>query len=228
MLEVAVGTTSLVAAADALAADVDSASDDGEAPFAGAQAATQRPRSSVERRNVGNVVGSVVESIVETSVQDGLASRAGRVDRAPVLARPLLAGVIALGLILGCASSPPPTDPPEVVLPTPSAAPQPTMTSSTPPPSAADPNRAEIVIQGEGTGQALGLKIDVLSIVEKRTMDGSGMMRVGIRVHEGAENEAFEFESPGGEVLTWKNYRFTYRGGWRSEVDLLVERLPPR
>ncbi len=100
--------------------------------------------------------------------------------------------------------------------------------SSPPPPPARDPNRAELVIKGESTGEALGLKIDVLSIVEKRLMDGRGMMRVGIRVHEGAENEALEFESPGAEVLTWKNYRFTYRGGWRSEVDLLVERLPPR
>lgn len=143
---------------------------------------------------------------------------------------PLL--VLGLASLAGCApshgrSGPAPSTQTatEIALPAPSAAPLATSTLATPTPAA--PAFADLVIPNEGTGQALGLTIQVLSIVEKRLMDGSGMMRVGVRVSDGSTKEDLQFESPGNEVRTFGRYKLTYRGGWRSEVQLLIESVSP-
>lgn len=141
--------------------------------------------------------------------------------------------LLTLGVasLTSCATSRGPLAPPsaqtatEIALPPPSAAPLASSTPATPSPHG--PAFADLVIPNEGTGQALGLTIQVLSIVEKRLMDGSGMMRVNLRVSDGTTQEDLQFESPGNEERTFGRYKLTYRGGWRSEVQLLVESVPP-
>ncbi len=139
-------------------------------------------------------------------------------------------GLAVTWLLAACASGAPHVDAGEVVLPPASAAPH---TSAAPEDlgsgtgAAPVTDRVQVTIPTGGIGQALGLSIEVLENVEKRTMDGGTLMRVSLRVIDGYATEDVFFESPGSEEATWGRYRFTYRGGWRTEVIVDVERLPP-
>ena len=83
----------------------------------------------------------------------------------------------------------------------------------------------EITIPTAGTGRVLGLTLEVVENIEKRTMEGSSIMRVGVRITRGSETGDICFYSPGQDEASWGGFRFTYRGGWRSEVVLLVEKV---
>lgn len=89
-----------------------------------------------------------------------------------------------------------------------------------------------------GSGTAAGLTVTVLDVVEKRTMEGTSMMRVLLHVRPaGAPAPALAAmqqqedalvhltSDPGEDIATWRGYRIGYLGGWRTEVELKV--VPP-
>lgn len=85
-------------------------------------------------------------------------------------------------------------------------------------------NSAEITIKTGGTGTIFDLTLEVVDNVEKRTMEGNSLMRVGVKITRGKETGEISFYSPGQDEASWGGYRFRYRGGWRSEVVMLVEK----
>ena len=70
------------------------------------------------------------------------------------------------------------------------------------------------------------LTLEVIEIVEKRLLSGEGMMRVRLRLvtPEGAELLEFTSQEP---VRRWRDLSLRYLGGWRSEVQLEIERASP-
>lgn len=77
-----------------------------------------------------------------------------------------------------------------------------------------------------GRGSVLGLDIEVVDNVEKRTMEGNSIMRVGLRLHAIGATETVTLYSDDQPRVTWGGYTIEYRGGWRNEVELLVSRAP--
>ncbi len=94
------------------------------------------------------------------------------------------------------------------------------------------------LVAEQGAGSAAGLAVTVLEVVEKRTMEGTSMMRVTlhlrragtpaptIAVMQQQQASVVQLTSDrGNDVVTWNGFRVVYLGGWRTEVDLRV--VPP-
>lgn len=89
-----------------------------------------------------------------------------------------------------------------------------------------------------GSGSAAGLAVTVLEVVEKRMVEGGSMMRVRLHLRRtGALAPSMDAmakqqdslvtltSDPGGDIVTWNNFKIGYLGGWRSEVSLVI--VPP-
>ena len=86
-----------------------------------------------------------------------------------------------------------------------------------------------------GSGEAAGLAVTVLNVVEKRTMEGNSMMRVALHLRRAGttaptvavmqQQQASLVtltSDPGDDVVTWEGFRVGYLGGWRTEVELTI------
>lgn len=86
-----------------------------------------------------------------------------------------------------------------------------------------------------GSGEAAGLAVTVLDVVEKRTMEGNSMMRVALHLRRAGtpaptvavmqQQQASLVtltSDPGDDVVTWEGFRVGYLGGWRTEVELTI------
>lgn len=92
-------------------------------------------------------------------------------------------------------------------------------------PAAAAPTSAKLVLPAEaGKAKFRTLDIEVVELVEKRLMDGSGMMRATLRLRSGDKDETIQLTSDDPK-LTWNGYELEYQGGWRQEVQLSVRWL---
>lgn len=72
-----------------------------------------------------------------------------------------------------------------------------------------------------GKGTFRDLEVSVVEVVEKRLLDGSGMMRVTLRLKSPGHEETVALTSDEPN-LEWNGYRLEYKGGWRDEVELSV------
>lgn len=142
----------------------------------------------------------------------------------PVLAR------VALVLLAGCGAPPAPLAP----APTPVEAP-PMPTPPTTPDATRAPTSTTLTIptpytpdSGDvrGRGSAHGLDIEVVENVEKRTMEGNSIMRVGLRLRANGATETVTLYSDDQPRVTWGGYTIEYRGGWRNEVALVISLAP--
>lgn len=83
----------------------------------------------------------------------------------------------------------------------------------------------EIALPAQGgRGKVQDLVVTVIEVVEKRTMDGNGMMRATLRLRANGKDENVEITSDQPK-LEWNGYELQYLGGWREEVKLKIHRL---
>jgi hypothetical protein len=89
-----------------------------------------------------------------------------------------------------------------------------------------------------GTGSAAGLTVTVISVAEKRTMEGTSEMHIYLHLRRAdtpaptpetmraqQDSQVMLTSEPGGDIVTWNGFRIGYLGGWRTEVDLRI--VPP-
>ena len=159
--------------------------------------------------------------------------------------RTSLALLLALACAAGCAPPPPtPHAPPMPPMPSspPPSAPAPPPPPSPPPtpatvttvaggrrrPSAPPPKGSKtetVTIPTGGRATVLGLAVEVTDNTEKREMDGSSFMRVGLHVKAGGEEADVALTSQD-TFAAWLGYEIEYTGGWRQDLTLKVTRLP--
>lgn len=141
----------------------------------------------------------------------------------PVLARATLVLLAACGAPSApIAPAPTPVEAPPMSTPPTTPDPAPAQTSATitiPTPYVPDSDV-------RGSGSALGLAIEVVDNVEKRTMEGNSLMRVGLRLHANGATESVTLYSDAQPRVTWGGYTVEHRGGWRHEVELLISLAP--
>ncbi|GMV12567.1 MAG: hypothetical protein AMXMBFR56_07910 [Polyangiaceae bacterium] len=127
--------------------------------------------------------------------------------------------------LLACGKAPqsPPASPPAPAAAAPNARPP-----DVAPAEPAEPAGASLVLPADrGSGQFRGLRIDVVDLVEKRTLDGSGMMRATLRLRADGKDETVELTSDDPK-RSWQGYELDYDpAGWRQEVRLRVQRQQP-
>jgi hypothetical protein len=131
----------------------------------------------------------------------------------------VIALTISSLLAAGCRTPP---DPKPIPVTQASASP-----SSVPSPHVVEPASGDLVLPSKsGSGTFQGLEISVVEVVEKRKMDGSGMMRATLRLRAAGKEETIEITSDEPK-RTWNGYVLEYRGGWRDEVQLTIRRVAP-
>lgn len=133
-------------------------------------------------------------------------------------------------LLLACACGPSaPPSPPKAATPA-KPVERAVAPASAPPeaPESTPPESASLVLPADyGSAEFRGLRIEVIEVVEKRMMNGAGMMRATLRLRarELEENVELSSEQP---VRSWNGYELRYDdAGWRSEVRLKVRYAAP-
>jgi hypothetical protein len=82
----------------------------------------------------------------------------------------------------------------------------------------------DVTIPTDGTATVLGLEIKVVDNTEKRELDGTSFMRVGLALRKGGAEGRLQFTSAQ-ERGRWNDFEIEYRGGWRKEVLLTVRKI---